>query len=476
MKYINKLNIDINNFIKKDFLKKIKIDELSVTEVYSFLPDKFKKIINENVDDYKKYIEETDLNDYQSINGYDKFYDFIVEKFLDQKYLTKSEAQRSFLTGDDFETEEKIYYLKYLDPLFFKSSKYAFLFLERKKYFSEDKLDPNIVKKLEKVILTNLDLSNEYAKKILKNRWEELELIIFQKGESKDFRDYFNNILQDFFKYDKDPSKKFDEIYKQSEIFRNFINHPIMISDLLSLFNFWNPTIDKILIKSAESYLDYFLNLIYSNFNNPEFMKKNIMKDPKKIAIYYSETSRGISAVNELPSDIEERQKIFDALSQYPEQLLKFVKNKYENDEDIFKDFPNFVSNASKVNEQVHYMIYNFLERTVLERIRKITDIFYWNQNKVDDYINNYQQQFKQVREYMYKTYKPFIEIISKNRIHSNAYANFTLYPFPIKEGEQRILNDFFERGSYLLLIKKLGPSIVPNYDSYDLSNLPIED
>ena len=33
----------------------------------------------------------------------------------------------------------------------------------------------------------------------------------------------------------------FDEIYKQSEIFRDFINHPIMISDLLSLFNFFLP-------------------------------------------------------------------------------------------------------------------------------------------------------------------------------------------------------------------------------------------
>ena len=464
--------MDINLFIKKDFLKKIKIDEISITEIHSVLPDKFKKIINENVDDYKKYIKETDPDDYQNINGYDKIYDFIVEKFLDEKYLTKSEAQKSFLTDDDFKVEEEIYYLKYLDPLFFKSSKYAFLFLERKKYFIQDKLDHNIVKKLEKVILTNLDLSDEYAKKILKSRWEELELRIFQKGESKDFRNYFNNVLKKFFEYDKNPPKKFDEIYKQSEIFRDFINHPIMISDLLSLFNFWNPTIDKILIKSAESYLDYFLNLRYSNFNNPEFMKKNIMQDPKKIAIYYSETARGVSASDELPSDIEERQKIFDALSQYPEQLLKFVKSKYENDEDIFKDFPNFVLDVSKINKRADYMVYNFLERTVLERIRKITDIFYWNQNKVDDYINNYQQQFKQVREYMYKTYKPFIEKISDNYLYASKYSNITLYPFPIKEGEQRILDNFLERGSYLSLIKKLGPQKVKNYNDYDLSGI----
>ena len=141
--------MDINLFIKKDFLKKIKIDEISITEIHSVLPDKFKKIINENVDDYKKYIKETDPDDYQNINGYDKIYDFIVEKFLDEKYLTKSEAQKSFLTDDDFKVEEEIYYLKYLDPLFFKSYKYAFLLLEIKKYFIKDKLDNNIVKKLE---------------------------------------------------------------------------------------------------------------------------------------------------------------------------------------------------------------------------------------------------------------------------------------------------------------------------------------
>ena len=127
--------MNINLFIKKDFLKKIKIDEISIHEIDSVFHDKFKKIINKNVDDYKKYIKETDPDDYQNINGYDKIYDFIVEKFLDEKYLTKSEAQKSFLTDDDFKVEEEIYYLKYLDPLFFKSSKYAFLFLERKKYF-----------------------------------------------------------------------------------------------------------------------------------------------------------------------------------------------------------------------------------------------------------------------------------------------------------------------------------------------------
>ena len=196
------------------------------------------------------------------------------------------------------------------------------------------------------------------------------------------------------------------------------------------------------------------------------------MQDPKKIAIYYSETARGVSASDELPSDIEERQKIFDALSQYPEQLLKFVKSKYENDEDIFKDFPNFVLDVSKINKRADYMVYNFLERTVLERIRKITDIFYWNQNKVDDYINNYQQQFKQVREYMYKTYKPFIEKISDNYLYASKYSNITLYPFPIKEGEQRILDNFLERGSYLSLIKKLGPQKVKNYNDYDLSGI----
>ena len=472
MKYIKNIKIDLNLFIKKDLLKKIKIDEVVIPQIDSNLSKQIKQIINENVDDYKRYIKETDPNDYQNIDDYDKIYDWIVEKFLDQKYLMKQEAQISFLDDEDFKTEEKVYYLQYLDPLFFKSSKYAFLFLERKKYFTEDKINPNIVKKLEKAILTNLDLSNQYANKILENRWEELELKIFQKGELKDFRNYFNNILQDFFESDKDPSKKFDEIYKQSEIFRKFVNHPIMIKDLLSFFDFWNPIIDKILIKSPESYLDYFLNLKYSSLNNSEFMEKNIFQDPKKIAIYYSGTSRGVSATPNLPSDPDEKQKIFDALSQYPEQLLQFVQNKYKNDKDIFKDFPNFIVDASKINKQFEYLIYNFLERVFLNEIKKITDISYWNQDKIDDYINDYHKEFKEVRDYMYKTYKPFIEKISDNYFYASKYSNLTLYPFPIKEGEQRILNDFFERGGYLSLIKKLGPSLVPNYDDYDLSGI----
>ena len=72
----------------------------------------------------------------------------------------------------------------------------------------------------------------------------------------------------------------------------------------------------------------------------------------------------------------------------------------------------------------------------------------------------------------MYKTYKPFIEKISDNYLYASKYSNITLYPFPIKEGEQRILDNFLERGSYLSLIKKLGPQKVKNYNDYDLSGI----
>jgi len=473
MKYIKELLIDVDLFIKKDFFNKVKINELSIPQIHDSPPKELRKIINENLDNYKKYIKETNPDDYQNVNDYDKVYDTIVERFLDQKYVTRAEAQRSFLTDDDLQTKEKIYYLEYLDPLFFKSSKYAFLLLQSRKLFSKDKLDPNIVKKLEKAILVDINLSTEYAEKILKNRWEELELRIFEKGESENFLNYFNVVLKKFFKSNNDSSKKFDEIYKESEIFRKFINHPIMISKVLSFFEFWNPTIDKILIKSPQSYLDYFFNLRYRNSDNFDFMIKNIMQDPKKIAIYYSgDSPRGVYIAAELPSDPNEKQKIFDALSQNPKQLFSFVKNRYDDDKSILKDFPNFVADASKIEKGYDYLIFNFLQRTFLERISKITDIQYWDDYKVDDYINNYKKQFGEVREYMYKTYKPFLEKISKNKFYAAKYSNFTLYPFPIKEGEQGILNDFFERGGYLSMIKKLGPELVPNYDDYDFSIL----
>jgi len=453
MKYIKELLIDVDLFIKKDFFNKVKINELSIPQIHNSQPKEFKKIINQNLDDYKNYIKDNNPNDFKNINKYSEYYDFIAEKILDKEYLS-------------IDNNKLVYDLTKLDPLFFKSSRYAFLYI-KESLKNKKKLDPELIKKLEKTILQNFGNATIYAESVLNDRWEELESRIIDENDLEHFENYIIALIKIFKKHEDKKSEKFTEFYNKSNVFKKFINHDQTIRNGLSKFNFWNPIIDEILINKPELYLDYYNSV--NDFNeDTSKMEQNIMKDPEKISLFYTDWGRS-SGEKVLPEDPIKKQKIFNALSQYPNQLISFVYSRYNKDDsDIFKDFPNFINDAVNSN---HIHLFSFLEKIFINKIKKITDIIYWDQYKISDYINDYKKQFKEVRDYMYKTYKPFIEKIGDDPFYSLKYANLTLYPFPFKEGEQKILNSMLHRRDYLYLIKMLGPSIVPNYNDYDLTS-----
>jgi hypothetical protein len=449
MIYIEKLILDPESFIKKDLLINIKINELTIKQIdegINYDSKKF-KINNENIEDYKKYIENNDPKDFKNIKGYDLYYNFIVEKILDEMFLSKDE------------NNYKVYDLSKLDPLFFKSPKYAFLYIESK-INNKEELDSKTIKKLEKALLQDFKQAEKYARGILKNRWEELELKIMDQDDPKFFQDYNYALISIFMEIhdnSKEPdsnSKKFDEFYNKSSVFKDFINHPLTIKNGLSSFDFWNPNIDRILEKFPESYIEYYYSIHKSNDfeRNLLKMKENIMKDPEKIAIYYADPSHKVN----LPQDRVKKQKIFDALSQHPNHLIFFAYNRYkENDNDIFKYFPNFINDAIK-SKDIH-MFYYFLSIIITKKIDK-------------------NEKMKEIRDYMYQTYKPFIEKIGNNPYYALKYVQLTNYPFPIKEGEEKILNSMLQKRDYLFIIKNLGPSVVPNYNDYDFSILNQED
>ena len=456
MKFIHKIILDINRFIKKDFLKKdLSVKSIQIIDTWFEIDAanhaiqlySTKKIIDlNNYQEIKNYLDSINPEDYSNINNYNFYYDFIMENFYD--FVEKNPQLK--INKDD-------YFLKSAENVY----KHV---LKNRNLLSNDEKE-----QFRKIMFRNINYKCKYAVHILKDRLVdyEKELLKMDFLDNDKINIYFNQVLISLINYHHDlneRTKKFEKIYRESKLYRKLIHDRIKRNRYSSLKIIHRSDIlDDLALKHPDM-LEYYLDHSYFDSGKPvgytESLKgfiNRINKNPKAIYAFY-----GVTRARNLL--LPENKEVRETLMTDPETFTKFLMNSIYRTplESIDEYFPNYQKVISKLKD-----------------ITMIRDFFSFLQKKI--FKNNYDLDFKKdhksfafLKEYIYNNYPELIERISKNAVYSYYVARIIGSPF--KEAEPTIFSDKGVRFSYLTFLKNdLGRDLVPNYNDYDFSILDEE-
>lgn len=466
MKFLNKLKINIDDFINKHELFNYKtiIRHLDVENLEIAFDDRtffyynvkwynYNKMINDsNSNDFKKFIDYFYSKKNDNVLNFDIYYDFILNEYI--KYLNK----------------EKKIPLDSLKDYTLKSSKYCFDFI---KYNEEEwkKIPQKQKEEIIKNILKNPEEAVKYATTILKDRLPEYEnkLLNF-KINDKEVTFYLKNVITKLIS--DQPSKEdkrmmITRFYKESELFKKALEYYVNNNNYKSFFNFyyWIEEVEDIVLKDENVLRNYLYNTYFSSdrdkreiFTNEIFQQflKKINKSIIGVFVYYK---------NVLYSNLKNNPEAAKLLMSDPYFLMKFIAEVYERKKVTFEEleeiFPGYKKIVSKVDDLDIIEMFFYT----------ISKILYQGQNVYS--AKKHRKIYDEYKKYLYDNYSGLIKKISKDPNKSLQFALFIQAPF--KEGEPSIFSNYESRFRYLSFIKDLGPDLVPDYDRYDFSELDVE-
>jgi hypothetical protein len=399
MKYIKKLKIDIFSFINASFFNdEIEINEINLnlfeSNEYSYKRlknhDDFRKeykLIKENSEIFKNFINKYTNDDFPNIGKYDYYYDLISTQYL-KSILEKNEI-------DIY--DNRIYDIKNKDilNLILKSSEYCYELLEHDNFIPE-----NIKEKIEQTISKNNFWGYKYSVKILNSRWDKLE-------ESKNFKNdqvviyyYFLELIieKELLKDDSDEIEFFNK-YIKDDVLKYGLSRFLKESPIIRILEYFKcayiPKLHQFLVKERPNdYIKTYINLIndFSDLqpaiisNNTEKpskttsrMKEYIFNDPKLVIDYINHSYEHFSDFIEENEDQLKKTMIKD-----PESLIYFLKHYYlHNHDKIVKKFPEAIKAILDTNNSK--IVFQYIE--IMNREENIKNNKHLDEDKIKDFI-----------------------------------------------------------------------------------------
>jgi hypothetical protein len=474
MKYIKELHVDFKNLIKLDLSNNIETD-FYVYEIsdhkdfhqftyfkYSFIKD---NIINDkNLDDVKNFIDKYNPNNLKKIKNFQEYYNLIVDEYI--QYLNN-------VKGIDLLKIDKEY--------FFKSPRYAYALLLN---YSNHKISKENKSKLEEVIFTDIEYTCKYGVNVLKDTIPSYEKKLNSMDiDSFEITFYFKNLMIELINSQKsldDKSKKFDELYEKSLLFRKALKYNLTSEAYNNFFtfHFWNKTFEDLILKVPELLNSYIENNYFGdsysddsysdsesskskhfNIVRLQNLKEKIKKDPKLIRYFYIGNRKEVLARPENSDIVKTLMSDTNSLIEY--MVENYFFSDLETLQKVFPGYQDIILKSDSINS-----VLNFFEN-VLRPIflKKRYDIDYEKDKEL----------FKKFKEYLYQNYKPLINKIAKNVSESISFARITGSPF--EEGEDVIFKDEKYTIRYLQFLKfSLGKSLVPDYHLYPFHLIESED
>lgn len=457
MKYIKKLIININQYISKDFLNKnFSVDQLMINNTWTETNAStyFATIYSDqgivkdnNFNEIKNFLDTSNPDEYPKIRDYDFYHDFISTQFIN--YIKNKNIKIN------------------LDNYILKSAEESYRYLlHNQKTVSFSKKE-----ELIKAIFRNRTYKCKYAAHILQDRLPQYEEELLKLNLGSDIVNmYLKNVLIHLINVYHDlneRTKKFEEFYRKSELYRKLIDFNINEGLFRSLkISHRSDILDDLALKHTKI-LESYLEEAYLNSGEPiksihqelsKFVEK-INKVPEAIVIYYRDRSK--KRILHLP----ENKKIIETLMTDPDAFTRFIIGdiymlSLEKIEELFPDYKKVVS---KIDDLI--LIKDFFTA--------IQHVFFKGNRNINFKADH--ETFKKLREYIYNNYSELIEKTSKSALYSYYFACIMGAPF--KEGEPVIFKETSSYYSYLRFLKDdLGPDLVPDYDRYDFSELDKEE
>jgi hypothetical protein len=423
MKYIKKIKIDIFSFINASFFNdEIEIDEINLdlfqSNKYSYESlknyDDFKKeykLIKENFEIFRNFINKYNNDDFPNIGKYDYYYDLICTQYL-KNIIKKNEI-------DIY--DNVIYDIKNKDilNLILKSSEYCYELLEHNNFIPE-----NIKEKMQDVILRNNFWAYKYCVRIINGRWKELEKSKIFKNDSSLVYYYFLKIIikKELLINDSDEIEFFNK-YINDNIFKDALLNFLKQKGIVKILEYFKctyiPKMHEFLLKERPlDYIKTYVNLI-SDFsdlqpliisNNTEKpskvtsrMKEYILNDPKLVIDYINHSYEHFADFIE-----ENKDKLKKTMIKDTESLIYFLKHYYLYTHDnIVKKFPEAIKAILDTNDP--NVAFEYIENVNNEE--NIRNNKHLDEDKIKDFIeiikkdyslyNNYLKMRKRkIREY----------------------------------------------------------------------------
>jgi hypothetical protein len=455
VKFIKELKINLESFIDEDFFNpNIRVIYLRVKDIWieidgsysTYKLESFNKITNDsNYNKIKNFVDKANPKKFLNIRHYDLHYDFIARDFI------------TYLKNNNVVSPEELESYKY------KSSKYCYdQIVDKIKNGIEISNEER--KKLEESIFRNVEYKNKYAAFVINDRlpsYEEQLLKLDLDIDEVSF--YLRRVLIFLIISHHDYEKRtitFEKFYGESELFRKLVIFYIQKNEYDRLrFNFQSDILEDLIFKYNIESLEYYLEITYFDSNRMknyyeklEKIVERINKNPKAIIIYYKNKKEMLSK----PKNKAVRETLMTDPESFAYALYNFYnKLTFEETEELF---PGYQKAFSKTNDlKAIQLFFSFLNYK------------FFKPNEDFD-PKKYQEKFSEYRKYLYDNYMDLIQKISKDPIQSYYFAWKTGFTF--KEGEKAIFSNDNSRISYLSLIKEWGPSLIPDYDRYDLSIL----
>jgi len=453
MKYLRKLQIDFDMFIKKNFFnQEIEIDDLYLIGIktdkdifnYNYFEIKFqnKNAINDKNLSEIKYFIDNNHSGIKNINNFSSYYTFITTEYI--KYLNETKGIQL--------SEIKEYVIK--------SPKYALKYL----IDNFNTIPEKDLKDYKDIIFSDINYICKYASSILKDIIPEYEKKLNHMDiDSFEPNYYVKNATINIINSQpslNDKSKKFDEFYEKSLLFRKLLKYNIS-KDNYTFFNFdfWNKKFEDLIIRNPrlmgfyieDNYFDFSGSKEKrENFNSEKLkdLKIRINKDPKLIQNFYVGNRKDSLF---LPSN----KHVIDTLMTDPVALIEYICNNNFNFEKLEEKFPGYKKIIQKADMQSIMMFF----------VNVIRPIFLKTKNEIN--YSRDRKLYKKFKDYLYENYP---EIIKKIAEKSNDSIYFTeIIGSPFKEGESKIFENENSTKKYLMFLKyTLGKSLVPDYDSYE--------
>jgi hypothetical protein len=445
MKFISTLEINNYQFISSMFFnQKLEIDFLFLDDVDIFFDDDFNyqkvrgdfktsEITNEKI--IEDFCYKKNRNSFPKIRRYDLYYDFFIEKFL-----------------DDLNINPNVF-----NELYLKSPKYSYLYITtvNKKEISND-----LKNKLEDTILIGLDESFSYLKK-LDFDWPKFDEYISKMEDLEVINKYLEKIYEEIQKnlVSAGSTKIYKMINDNFSKSINSIKDDIHYVRYLCLFPPSRDITSKILklddqnIKDPDNYIKHYLYTIMTDYIEEEIDVTDLFLDFKDIfpmlekrsSLYYSELMHFMNILSIRLTD----PGYLNIIKKYKNLYFCFnfakLKNSNKTVEEVFNNIKiEFPENYQQIlnNDQLFgYIISTFhkeLDKPVIisfieEDIIKMSS---YPESMLLIYLYFYKERLSKKSEEILLDNQAYKNFLNKPNSFFNEYSSIYTYSWMIGKGD----------------------------------------
>jgi hypothetical protein len=446
MKYISTLEINNYQFISSMFFnQKLEIETLFLDDLdiffdvdfnYQKVQGEFKpsEITDEKI--IEDFCYKKNRNSFPKIRRYDLYYDFFIEKFLDDLNIN----------------------IVVFNELYLKSPKHSYLYITtvNKKEISDD-----LKNKLEDTILIGFDESFSYFKK-LDFDWPKFDDYISKIEDLEIINKYLEKICEELQKKQVSGSTIYKVINNNFSKSLDAIKDDIHYVRFLSLFFPSREITSKILkldnqnIKDPNNYIKHYLYTIMTSYIEEEIDITDIFLDFKDIFpmlekrsnLYYSELMSFLNTLSKRLTD----PNYLNIIKKYKNLYFCFqfakLKNSDKTVEEIFNDIKiEFPKNYKEIlnNDQLFaYIISTFhkdLDKSVIisfieEDIIKMSS---YPESMLLIYLYFYKERLSQKSEKILSDNKTYKNFLKKPSSFFNEYSSIYSYSWMMGKGNDAL-------------------------------------